>query len=141
VIDIGAGGGFPGIVLAAARPDLEFVLVDARRRAVSFLRETARSLPLPNVRALHRRAEELPADYARRAALVLSRAVRLDDVLRLAAPLLADDGSVLAMQTIGKAASARSAARVAGLELVDERRYEITGAGPRALLIFQRPRT
>lgn len=139
VIDVGSGGGFPGIVLAIARPDLDFVLLDARRRAVSFLRETARNLPLPNVRALHRRAEEAASELGGRGAAVVSRAVRLDVYLRLAAPLVADDGVVLAMQTPGRAAAERAAAGT-GLELVDERIYELPGAGRRALHVFRRVR-
>jgi 16S rRNA (guanine527-N7)-methyltransferase len=138
VVDIGAGGGFPGIVLAIARPDLRFVLLDARRRAVSFLRETARMLPLANVQAIHRRAEEVVGDLGGRAAAVVSRALRLDDFLALAAPLLADGGVILAMQTPGRASAARSWATAASLELVEEHAYAVPGAGSRALVVFRR---
>jgi 16S rRNA (guanine527-N7)-methyltransferase len=140
VVDIGTGGGFPGIILAIARPDLDFLLLDARRRAVSFLRETARALPLGNVRAVHRRAEDAVDDLAGRAAAVVSRALRLDDFLALAAPLVAEGGIVLAMQTPGRATTARSSAAAANLELVDEREYAVPGAGRRALLVFRHVR-
>lgn len=140
VIDVGAGGGFPGIILAIARPDLDFVLLDSRRRAVSFLRETSRSLPLPNVSALHRRAEEAVKELGGKAAAVISRALRLDQYLRLAAPLVAADGMVLAMQTPGRADVARSVAAEVGLALVSERGYLLPGAKRRALLVFRRAR-
>src|SRR5262245_29632725 len=62
VVDIGSGGGFPGIILGCVRPDLDLVLLDARRRPVSFLREVVRSIPLPHARALQLRVEEAVAD-------------------------------------------------------------------------------
>jgi 16S rRNA (guanine527-N7)-methyltransferase len=56
VIDVGSGGGSPGLPLAAALPDREFVLLEARRRKADFLRETAAEFP--NVRVVEGRAEE-----------------------------------------------------------------------------------
>ena len=58
VIDIGSGGGSPGIPLAAALPDREFTLLDAERRKCDFLREWAP----PNVRVVWGRAEEQPGE-------------------------------------------------------------------------------
>src|SRR5262245_23132162 len=57
VVDIGSGAGFPGIILSCLRPDLDMVLIDSRRRRVSFLREAIREIPLPSARALELRAE------------------------------------------------------------------------------------
>ncbi len=56
VVDVGAGGGSPGIPLAAARPDLEFHLLEARAAKCAFLREAAREFP--NVSVVCARAEE-----------------------------------------------------------------------------------
>jgi 16S rRNA (guanine527-N7)-methyltransferase len=56
VIDVGSGGGSPGIPLAVALPDREFVLLEARRRKADFLREAADEFP--NVRVVEGRAEE-----------------------------------------------------------------------------------
>jgi 16S rRNA (guanine527-N7)-methyltransferase len=140
VVDVGAGGGFPGIVLAIARPALDVVLLDARRRAVSFLREATRRVGLGNVQALHRRAEEMTDALGGRADAVISRALRLDDYLALAAPLVADDGVVLAMQTPGRGYAARDAATAASLELIEEHDYTVPGAGRRTLLVFRRRR-
>jgi 16S rRNA (guanine527-N7)-methyltransferase len=56
VIDVGSGGGSPGFPLAAALPDREFVLLEARGRKVDFLREVADQFP--NVRVVEGRAEE-----------------------------------------------------------------------------------
>lgn len=60
VLDLGSGGGVPGLVIAEARPDLELTLVDAQARRVAFLIEAIATLELSDrVRALHGRAEEL----------------------------------------------------------------------------------
>jgi 16S rRNA (guanine527-N7)-methyltransferase len=60
VVDVGSGGGAPGIPLAAALPDREVVLLEAQRRKCDFLERAARDFP--NVRVLWGRAEEQPVD-------------------------------------------------------------------------------
>ena len=56
VVDVGSGGGSPGIPLAVARPELEFHLLESNARKCAFLREHARSFP--NVSVVCARAEE-----------------------------------------------------------------------------------
>jgi 16S rRNA (guanine527-N7)-methyltransferase len=58
VLDVGSGGGFPGLVVALVRPDLQVVLLDATKKKVDFLRQTATDLGLA-VEVVHGRAEEL----------------------------------------------------------------------------------
>ena len=60
VVDVGSGGGAPGIPLAWALPDREIVLLEAQRRKCDFLERAAR--PFPNVRVVWGRAEEQPID-------------------------------------------------------------------------------
>lgn len=60
IVDVGSGGGSPGIPLAAAFPDREVVLLEARRRKCDFLREVAREFP--NVSVVEGRAEEQETD-------------------------------------------------------------------------------
>ena len=60
VVDVGSGGGAPGIPLAAALPDREVVLLEAQRRRCDFLERAA--LDFPNVRVVRGRAEEQPVD-------------------------------------------------------------------------------
>lgn len=64
VVDVGAGGGLPGLVLAIAFPQHRFVLVDATEKKVRHIAETARALSLENVTAVHGRAETLAAHGA-----------------------------------------------------------------------------
>lgn len=58
VLDLGSGGGLPGLVLATERPGLELTLLEARRRACRFLREAVASLELGGVTVVEARAEE-----------------------------------------------------------------------------------
>ena len=58
VCDVGTGGGFPGLVLAALCPDTQFTLMDATQKKVAAIAKTAETLGLKNVRALCARAEE-----------------------------------------------------------------------------------
>src|SRR5439155_14783124 len=60
VVDVGSGGGAPGIPLAAALPEREVVLLEANGRKCAFLRETAREFP--NVSVVQGRAEEQETD-------------------------------------------------------------------------------
>jgi 16S rRNA (guanine527-N7)-methyltransferase len=58
LLDIGTGAGFPGLVLAVARPEMEVILVEPRLKRVSFLRHVIRFLGLENVTVLASRIEE-----------------------------------------------------------------------------------
>lgn len=60
IVDVGSGGGSPGIPLAVALPERRFVLLEAQRRKVEFLTRVAR--PLENVAVVWGRAEEQPTD-------------------------------------------------------------------------------
>jgi 16S rRNA (guanine527-N7)-methyltransferase len=77
LVDIGSGGGFPGFVLAAARPDLDVTLVESRQRKWSFLSVVCQKAALPchclNVRV----AAVLPEPFPRLVDVVASRAVHL----------------------------------------------------------------
>ncbi|MEC9466319.1 MAG: 16S rRNA (guanine(527)-N(7))-methyltransferase RsmG [Myxococcota bacterium] len=60
VLDIGSGGGFPGIPLAIARPDLEVTLLEPRRKRVSFLSSAVARQGLNNVTVIHGRIQDTP---------------------------------------------------------------------------------
>ena len=101
LLDIGSGGGFPGIVLKIVRPSLKVTLIDASRKKVSFLKHVIRKLSLEGVEALHARAEELADDYhyRHRFNAVVSRALAsLELFVSLADPLVAENGLMVAMK-------------------------------------------
>jgi 16S rRNA (guanine527-N7)-methyltransferase len=139
VVDIGAGGGFPGLVLGCLRPDLELLLVEPRRRARSFLAEVLRSISLPKGRAIEARGEDLATDATVKASarLVISRALRIDLFLPLAAPLLAPDGIAVAMQTPSlKPPAASALGASADLALRQVRDYQLPDGERRRLVVF-----
>ena len=77
-IDLGSGAGFPGLILAAAAPDLEMTLVEAQERKWAFLASAARKAALP-CRCLNVRVHlPLPAGLPETYDLITSRALRLD---------------------------------------------------------------
>jgi 16S rRNA (guanine527-N7)-methyltransferase len=91
VVDLGSGGGFPGIVVAIARPDLDLVLVEIRERRAHFLRHVVRTLELRCEVA--RREIEDPPDVGFDFALVRALAPA-DQALPMAAPWLNEAGEI-----------------------------------------------
>lgn len=96
VLDVGAGGGLPGVPLAIARPDWSVTLVDKVEKKVAFLTQAKLELGLRNLECVHARVEELehaPFD------LIVSRAfASLADFVRLTRALRAPGGWWAAMK-------------------------------------------
>jgi 16S rRNA (guanine527-N7)-methyltransferase len=135
VVDVGAGGGFPGLVLGCARPELDLRLLEPRRRPSSFLAEAIRTIPLLHARAVQARGEDAASDplMAGRARLVVSRALRLATLLDVARPLLSPGGVVVAMQT---PRSAGPDDAPGGLVVLRKRDYRLPDGEPRRLVVF-----
>ena len=101
LLDIGSGGGFPGIPLKVLIPSLAVTLIDGSRKKISFLKHSIRTLQLENIDARQVRAEELTKDahVASRFDVIISRALSsLAEFVRLALTLLADRGIIIALK-------------------------------------------
>ena len=95
VADVGSGAGFPGIVIALLRPDLEVMLIESMKRRIEWLDDVVAELDLDNVILRHARAEEVKDRFD----AVAARAVaNLTKLVRLTAPLLRPGGSLLALK-------------------------------------------
>ena len=94
ILDMGSGGGFPGLPLAMVRPDLRFTLVESARMKCLFLHHAISEMGCGNVEILHERAENLSD---RTFDLVLARAVgSLETLWDLTGPLLNPGSGLLA---------------------------------------------
>jgi 16S rRNA (guanine527-N7)-methyltransferase len=114
-LDIGAGGGLPGIPLAIARPDVHFTLLDSHGKTVQFLRTTCELLRL-NAEAVQARAEEWAHRPSAREQFdfVVARAVAKMPILaELMTPLLKIGGVALALKSIHELEEIRAAAPAA----------------------------
>lgn len=92
--DLGSGGGSPALPLKVVARTLHLTMVESRSRKVAFLREASRLMRISDAEVLSGRIEDLSTDAHRAtAALVTSRAVRIDEVrARVIAKLLAPNG-------------------------------------------------
>lgn len=101
VIDIGSGGGAPGLPLAIARPDIHITLVEATGKKARFLTDTAAALDLPNTTVLADRAETLAqaSDHREQHDVALARAVGpMRVLLELTLPFVRVGGRLLALK-------------------------------------------
>ena len=98
MLDVGSGGGQPGIPAAVCRPDLQITLLDANTKKTSFLQQAAIELELKNVRVVSGRVE---AVQGLRADVITSRAfAELADFVNWTAHLLQDGGCWAAMKGV-----------------------------------------
>jgi len=101
LLDIGSGGGFPGLPLKILKPSLSVLLIDGVRKKVNFLKHVLRTLRLENTEALQIRAENLlqEPEFTYPFDVIISRALSdLTPFVKKALPLLAKQGTIIAMK-------------------------------------------
>jgi 16S rRNA (guanine527-N7)-methyltransferase len=112
LLDVGSGGGVPGLVLAIARPDVRVTLLEATQKKAAFLSAVARDLALANVSVVADRAEVASSSLAQRFDVVTARAVaRLEKLLPLTAPFARPGGLLLLVKGARADEELREAAR------------------------------
>jgi len=126
--DVGSGAGLPGIVLAIARPDVEWVLIEPMDRRVQWLQEQVGELGLDNVEVVRARAE----DWSRGPVLdaVTARAVSaLRTLVPLTAPLVRDGGELVLLKGANAANEIAAAEKVIRKFRLSNVRVEPVGDG------------
>lgn len=142
VIDVGSGGGLPGIPLAIVMPEVSFTLLEATGKKARFLTETAATLGLTNVSVVNERAETIGRDEERHREqydFVIARAVgRLPVLLELTVPLARVGGMVLAMK--GAQAASEVAEAKAALHLLHAHAIETRTTPTGVIVIIEKQR-
>lgn len=99
LLDVGSGGGLPGVVLAICLPELQVTTIDAVQKKAIFMRQAKGELGLSNLQVVHARVESFESDIFYE--MIISRAFsELDQFMALTQHLLADDGHWLAMKGV-----------------------------------------
>jgi 16S rRNA (guanine527-N7)-methyltransferase len=101
LLDIGSGGGFPGIPLKILKPSLSLFLIDGIRKKVNFLKYVLRTLHLDRSEALQIRAEKLQEDpeFGHSFDIIISRALSdLNFFVNCSLPLLAKQGTIIGIK-------------------------------------------
>jgi len=115
LVDVGAGGGMPGIPLQLARPDLRVTLVEADQRKAAFLEQAGAALEIA-IRVVAQRAEDAGRGPLRETfdAACCRALAALPVALELCLPLVRTGGRLLALSTEGDLGAAAGASRLLG---------------------------
>jgi 16S rRNA (guanine527-N7)-methyltransferase len=136
ILDVGSGGGLPGVVLAIVEPAWDVSCIDTVGKKAAFVRQVAGELVLTNLHAVHARVESLagaPFD------VVTARAfASLPDLVRLTRPLLAPGGLWMAMK--GRRPDDEIAALPADIDVFHVEPLGVPGLHAERCLIWMRPR-
>ncbi|MHA3026494.1 16S rRNA (guanine(527)-N(7))-methyltransferase RsmG [Chromohalobacter israelensis] len=135
LLDVGAGAGLPGLVLAILDPSLEVTMLDGNGKKVRFQRQAVLELGLENVTPVQARVEHFTTrDFDQ----IVSRAfAQLATFVELTRPLLAEGGEWLAMK--GRDAASELAELPPNVALIERRDLEVPGdAAQRVLLRLRR---
>jgi 16S rRNA (guanine527-N7)-methyltransferase len=135
VLDVGSGGGLPGVVIALLSPHLDVTCVDAVGKKAAFVRQMAHVLSLGNLHAVHGRVESLAAPPFD---LIVSRAfATLKDFTSLTRHLLAANGHWLAMK--GRSPDEERAALPDEVAVFHVEPLEVPGLDAERCLVWMRP--
>ena len=134
VLDVGSGGGLPGVVLAICMPELNVTCVDTVAKKAAFVQQVAVSLKLPNLRGLHARVESLTDPYQ----VICSRAfASLPDFVSWSRSALAKGGVWMAMK--GKHPQDEIDALPQGVEVFHVEHLAVPGLDVERCMVWMRP--
>ncbi|MEI3844412.1 MULTISPECIES: 16S rRNA (guanine(527)-N(7))-methyltransferase RsmG [unclassified Microbacterium] len=128
VADVGSGAGLPGVVLAIARPDVQWTLIEPMERRVTWLSEQVSALELGNVEVLRGRAEEVKRSGS--FDMVTARAVSaMRTLIPLTAPLVKDGGELALLKGLKVQNEIDAAQKQLNRFRVSDLRVEVLGEG------------
>jgi 16S rRNA (guanine527-N7)-methyltransferase len=137
ILDVGSGGGLPGVVLALVEPGWQVSCVDTVAKKSNFVRQVAAELRLPNLQGLHARVEALPAS-AGQFDVITSRAfASLVDFTSLSRTALAAHGVWMAMK--GRQPDDEVAALPADVQVFHVEHLQVPGLDAQRGLVWLRP--
>ncbi len=142
LLDIGSGGGFPGIPLKIVVPELHITLLDSVGKKVTAMNHFIKEIGLENIYAIQDRAENLAKhpDYKGMYDIVVSRATAyITDILYYSAPFLTKNGRIILYKMPGEDESRDigQACKKYHLKLTGELKYELGGKA-RIIYVFAR---
>jgi 16S rRNA (guanine527-N7)-methyltransferase len=136
LLDVGSGGGLPGVVLALLCPELSVTCVDTVGKKATFIRQAGAELGLRNLQALHARVETLPTTPGYD--LITARAfASLADLCHLSQPLLTPTGVWMAMK--GQAPDAERAELPPSIDVFHVEHLQVPGLEAARCLVWMRP--
>jgi len=143
ILDLGTGGGFPGVPLAVACGGREVALLDSKKKKLNVIETIAGKLDINNLTFLPQRAEEASKEERLRESsdVCVARAVaELRVLLEIAVPLVKLKGKIIAMKDAESVAEemrlSKTAIQTMGVELTEQHEYTLDGIHKRALLVF-----
>ena len=136
VLDVGSGGGLPGIVLAICRPELDVGCVDTVGKKAAFIQQVAASLKLPNLQGVHARVETLAGPFD----VICCRAfAALPDFVNWSRGALAGQGVWMAMK--GKHPQAEIDGLPADVQVFHVEPLTVPGLDVERCMVWMRPVT
>ena len=148
VLDLGTGGGFPGIPLAILFPNLKLTLADSLNKRILFIQKEAEKLGLNNITAIHGRAEDLAKNtvYREKFDLCVSRAVaNLSTLSEYCIPFIHNDGFFIPYKSGNieeEMRSAQNALKILGARFENVCNYSLpSGSGDRSLIMIRKIRS
>lgn len=134
LLDVGSGGGLPGVVLAICCPSVQVTCVDTVGKKAAFIRQVAAELKLPNLRAEHARVEQLKGQFD----VITSRAfASLADFVTLTRALLPMDGVWMAMK--GKQPDEEVAVLPRDVSVFHVEQLTVPGLDAQRCLVWMKP--
>lgn len=142
IVDVGSGGGFPGLVLAIVFPHANVLCLDATRKKCIHIANMANKLQLSNVSVVCQRVEDFAINNREKFDYAIARALKSINILvELLTPLVKVDGNVIMMKSINyenELDLAKNGIKKLNLKLENVYKYDLDNNNFRSVLLFKK---